>query len=132
MIERMNQQAFEPVDLSRATKEQIAMVSACFAADDAPEVWREMAELNFVALRAAPGLESQTDEALALLAVNLVHQMVSSFGGTQPYIPCGKKFHQLAKAARIVSEFNGRNIRQLAKKHRYSETRIRHIVGGNA
>lgn len=123
----MNHSAFEPVDLSRATSEQLAMVNACFAGD-APELWRDLAELNFVALRAVSVFDSHSDDVLAFMAVNLVHQLVASFGGTQPYIPSGTSFHKSAKGAQIVKEFNGRNIRQLAMKHRLSETRIRQFI----
>ena len=131
MIECMNHSNFEPVDISRATSEQLAMVNACFSGD-APEIWREIAELNFLALRFVSIFDSRSDEDLALMSVNLVHQLVSSFGGTQPYISSGMKFHQSAKNAQIVEEFNGKNIRRLAMKHRYSEIQIRKIVQDDA
>lgn len=123
----MNHSSFEPVDLNCATSEQRAMVNACFAGD-APERWRDIAALNFVALRAVSIFSSQSDEALALMSVNLVHQLVSSYGGTQPYIPQGVKFFQGNKYDLIASEFNGRNIRELARKHHVSDTRVRQII----
>lgn len=122
---------FEPVDLSRATDEQLAMVNANFAGDS-PELWRDIAELNFVALRAVSIFATLSDEDLALMSVNLVHQLVASFGGTQPYIPSGLKFHQSAKKDQIINEFNGRNIRRLSMKYHYSENNIRKIIQDDA
>lgn len=127
----MKHSSVEPVDLTRVTSEQLATVNACFAGN-APELWCDIAELNFAALRAASIFDSQSDEALAAMSVNLVYQLVASFGGTQMYIPSGTKFHQSAKSAQIAKEFNGRNIRQLAMKHQCSETRIRQIIQKDA
>ncbi len=123
----MNHSNFEPVDLSSATNQQRALVNAAFAGK-VPEVWLDFAELNFVALRVSPALATLSDEKLALIAVNLVYQLASSYGGTQPYIPQGAKFFQGNKYALIVSQFNGTNIRELARKHRVSDTRVRQII----
>ncbi len=127
----MTHSIFEPVDLSRATEKQLDLVNACFVGD-APEIWRDMAELNFVALRSVSIFDPLSDEALAAMSVNLVHQLVESFGGTQPYIPSGTKYHQAVKAAQIVKEFDGRNTRQLAVKHKLSEVRVYQIIKGEA
>lgn len=62
------------------------------------------------------------------MAVNLVHQLVSSFGGGALYIPTGMKFFKGNKNALIAREFNGANIRQLARKHRVSDMRVRQII----
>lgn len=118
---------FEPIDQSRATDEQRALVNASFAGD-APEIWRDMAELNFCALRFYSLFEALADDELAGMAVNLVYQFVESFGGTQAYIPSGAKYHQAIKEAQIIKEFDGRNSRQLAKKHSLSDSRIFQII----
>lgn len=118
---------FKPVALDFATEKQLGLVNACFVGD-APEIWRDIAELNFVALRSVSIFAPLSDEALAVMSVNLVHQLVEIFGGTQPYIPGGTAYHKAAKAAQIVKEFDGRNIRQLAVKNKLSENRIRQII----
>jgi Mor family transcriptional regulator len=123
----MHHSNFEPADPSSATDQQRALVNAAFAGQ-VPEVWIDLAELNFVALRVVPALETLSDETLALMAVNLVHQLASSFGGGALYIPMGMKFFKGNKNALIASEFNGANIRQLARKHSISDMRVRQII----
>lgn len=127
----MTHQTFEPIDLSRATHHQLAMVNAALDAG-APEVWRDIAELNFVALRFSLLFDAQTDDELAVMAVNLVHQLVESFGGTHHYIPLGRKIQTQAKSNQIVKEFDGKNIRRLALKHNFSEVRVRQIIKKDA
>ncbi|TXT37424.1 MAG: hypothetical protein FD135_3600 [Comamonadaceae bacterium] len=127
----MNTSNFEPVDLSRATNTQLDLVNACFVGD-APQIWRDMAELNFVALRFVSIFAPLSDEALAEMSVNLVHQLVDSFGGTQPYIPSGFSYHMEAIAVKILKEFDGKNLRQLARKYKRSEGLVYKLIRADA
>lgn len=127
----MSFSSFEPVDLSRATNEQLALVNACFA-DNAPEIWRDMAELNFVAMRCNASLDSIPDSSLVAVAVTLVHQLASNLGGRNVYFANGLISMKTEKNALIAKEYTGNNVGQLAQKYRVSEMRIRQIIKGDA
>ncbi|MFZ3159103.1 MAG: Mor transcription activator family protein [Rhodoferax sp.] len=124
---RMDKNTFMPVNLSRATDEQLKKVNDAFG-DSAPEVWRDIAELNFVALRFCSLFDALTDDELVVMSVNLVLQLVSSFGGIAVYIPNGIKYFKAPMNASIAKEFKGNNIRQLAMKHKISDMRVRQIL----
>ncbi|MHB8949316.1 MAG: Mor transcription activator family protein [Rhodoferax sp.] len=122
---------FIPIDLDRASTQQLEIVNAVFE-QKAPDVWRDIAELNFVALRDNKALEAMPDQLLADMAVCLVYQLISSMGGSAVYLPNGWASMLREKNALIAKEFRGNNIRALSKKHRVSETRIRQIVNEQA
>jgi Mor family transcriptional regulator len=122
----MNLSDFKPVDLDRATDAQLSLVDALL--HGAPEIWRDIAELNFVALRFCGIFKTLSDDELAQMSVNLVHQLVASFGGATHYIPCGKDFLKLPRNEQIKKEFNGTNYQFLSKKFHVTEMRIRQIV----
>lgn len=123
----MNLSDFKPVDLDRATVEQLNLVNEKFNGD-APEVWRDIAELNFCALRFCGLFEALTDDELALMSVNLVYQLASGFGGTQPYIPTGERYGKNRRNENILKAFRGNNYRELASKYCLSDKRIRDII----
>lgn len=123
----MKHSNFKPVELSSATTQQFALVNIAFAGK-VPALWTEFAEQNFVVLRASPDLRGVSDDSLAMIAANLVRQLASSHGGTQPYIPVGMQIAKGNKYDLIAQEFNGKNFRELAKKYEVSESRIRQIV----
>lgn len=124
---RMDKNTFMPIDIGRATDDQLKKVNDAFG-DSAPEVWRDIAELNFVVLRFCSLFDALTDDELAVMSVNLVLQLVSSFGGITVYIPSGVKYLKADMNANIVKEFKGNNIRQLAMKNKISEMRVRQIL----
>lgn len=118
---------YKPAGAAYATPAQRSMVAAQFESG-VPDVWREIAELNFSALRRSVFFEKHTDSVLASMAVDLVYELVKNFGGHAVYIPIGNALVAAEKNELISNEFNGKNITQLAKKHRVSPMRIRQII----
>jgi Mor family transcriptional regulator len=58
-----------------------------------------------------------------------LYQLIQTlFGGTQVYIPKERKKSSLIRATKIVEEFNGRNITELARKYGFSTTHIYRIL----
>ncbi|MES2947512.1 MAG: Mor transcription activator family protein [Pseudomonadota bacterium] len=127
----MKYSEFEPIDISRGTNQQLALVNDSFEGK-VPEVWRDMAELNFVAMRCHASLGSITDSSLVEMAVMLVYQLSSTLGGCNVYIPNGLISVRGEKSAIIAKEYTGHNLRQLARKHKVSEMRIRQIIQDQA
>lgn len=127
----MKYSEFEPIDIDRATHKQLAVVNALFVGK-APPVWRDMAELNFVAMRCNTALASIPDSSLADMAVVLVYQLASTLGGCNVYIPNGLITVKSEKTALVVKEYTGNNLRELARKHQVSEERIRQIIKDQA
>lgn len=123
----MKYSEFIPIDLARASDQQLALVNAHFD-KSAPEVWRDFAELNFVFLRFNATFKDMPDQLLADAAVGLVCQCSSSFGGQQFYFPRGLALLSRERSALILKEFRGNNFRELAIKHRVTDSRIRQIV----
>lgn len=123
----MNFTEFAPIDLDRASDQQLALVSATFS-KKAPDMWKDIAELNFVALRFNSAFNALPDQLLADAAVVLVYQLASSMGGQNVYMPSGFASMRGEKDALIAKDFRGNNIRHLAIKYRVSENRIRQIV----
>lgn len=123
----MKYSEFTPIDLDRASTQQLALVTAAFS-KKAPDMWRDIAELNFVALRFNAAFKALPDPLLAEASVGLVYQLASSFGGHNFYMPNGWASSRGEKYALIVKEYRGNNIRELAIKYRVSENRIRQII----
>lgn len=123
----MNFSEFIPVDIGHVSNEKLALVSNTFE-KKSPEVWVDIAELNFIILRDAAALKSISDQVLAKVAVAQVYQLASSMGGQTVYLPKG--FIRLAdeKARLIVSEYRGNNHRALAQKHGVTLMRVRQIL----
>lgn len=114
-------------DPGRITSQQLEMVNAAFGSK-VPEVWIEIAELNFGALRACVLFKTLTDQALATMAVDLVYQLVSSMGGNGIYLPNGHAVVKGETNALIYKEFRGNNYQALASKYHLTPFRIRQIV----
>ncbi len=123
----MKYSKFTPIDASLVTSQQLELVHAAFGGD-VPEVWREIVELNFAALRFCVGLEKIPDQVLAEAAVGTVYQFISSFGGNSVYLPNGNWFVKKEQAILIANEYRGNNIRELARKNKCTEMRIRQIL----
>jgi Mor family transcriptional regulator len=113
------------------TNQQFDLVSATFEGK-VPDVWREIAELNFAVLRRCKYFAKQTDACLAEMAVELVCEFVSLFGGGSTYIPNGAKNISAEKNALILREFSGYNYRELANKYCVTQERVRQIVKEHA
>ena len=127
----MKYSEFQPFGTSNATNKQFALIAIAIGSN-APEIWREMAELNFVALRCDAALKHMSDQAIADLSIVLVYQLIASMGGGVVYIPNGFKSVRGEKYALIAKEYTGNNLRQLASKYGVSEMRIRQIVQDDA
>jgi len=127
MIMAMNLIDFTPVALDRASVDQLDLVNQKFTFN-ASDVLREMAELNFVALRFCPIFDTLSDDDLAQLAVNLVYQLASVLGGSQPYIPCGEQRHKNKRDETIFHDFKGNNYLELSRRFNLTEPRIRQII----
>lgn len=116
-----------PAGASFATSQQRELVHESFDAT-VPDVWREIAELNFSALRRSVFFEKYPDEMLAVMAVELVYELVACFGGNTMYLPNGWQKMKNIKNALIARDFKGNNIRELAKKYGLSDMRVRQIL----
>jgi len=113
--------------LTLPTVDQLDLVNQKFTFN-AADVWREIAELNFVALRFCPIFDALSDDDLAQLAVNLVYQLASVLGGSQPYIACGEQRHRNKRDEIIFHDFQGNNYLELARRFNLTEPRIRQII----
>ena len=81
---------FVPLDVTRASAQQLALVRATFGQENTPETWVEMAELGYMALRNMPALKSIADQDLADVCVAQVYQRMSVMGGSAVYFPNGR------------------------------------------
>ena len=73
--------------------------------------------------------EGDTKHALAIeVAEEVCDELVFEWGGNQVYIPRGLLARMADRNQQIIAEFNGKNYRELAKKHNRSEMRIRQIL----
>lgn len=54
--------------------------------------------------------------------------LVDKFGGERIYIPCLSTLRRQVRDRKIKKEFNGYNLRTLARKHRLSTQRVKQIV----
>lgn len=73
--------------------------------------------------------EGEDKHALAInVAEEVCDELVGEWGGRQVYIPRGLLARMAERNRQIIAEFNGKNHRELAKKHDRSEMRIRQIL----
>lgn len=61
-------------------------------------------------------------------ASKLVGVMAHYFGGKSFYLPAGDKIKEALRDAQIYQEFNGKNVPELVKKYRLSESTIYAIL----
>ena len=61
-------------------------------------------------------------------ASKLVGVMAHYFGGKSFYLPAGDKIKEALRDAQIYQEFNGKNVPELIKKYRLSESTIYAIL----
>ena len=83
--------------------------------EDLPEIYREIFD---VVMKVVP-------EAEAIMIVNLIADM---YGGEQIYLPKKERLLRILRNWTIKEEFNGRNIREIAKKYKLTTAQIRAIV----
>lgn len=119
---------FTPPDTDRFSAQQLELVRATFKQEKNPPQWIEMAELGYMTLRNTSALESIADQDLADACVAQVYQMLLVMGGGNVYFSKGDDLLRREKHKLIVKEFNGRNYKELARKHGLSSARVMQIV----
>lgn len=62
------------------------------------------------------------------VAAEVCDELALEWGGTGIYVPRYQPLRQRERNRMIFMEYNGRNLRQLAKKHGISEMRVMQIV----
>lgn len=62
------------------------------------------------------------------IAAAVVNRVVSRFGGAQVYVPRKTSAERRLRDQRIRDEFNGTNIRYLARKFMLSERTVRRLL----
>lgn len=107
--------------LEHLTQAEIAPLEALFE-PGYPERSRELALVFLAEL-----LNHGVPEAHRV-AYHLAEAVRQEFGGQVYYWTMGKHFEADKRARRILEEYDGRNISQLARKHRLSYERVRKIV----
>lgn len=73
-------------------------------------------------------LDEQYQEIANIIGIDNLLELASYFGGTQIYIPSTDKLVKNVKYKNIIEEFDGFNIRQLAKKYDVSESTVYRLV----
>lgn len=68
------------------------------------------------------------EDSAKLTASKLVGVMAHYFGGKSFYLPAGDKIKEALRDAQIYQEFNGKNVPELVKKYRLSESTIYAIL----
>lgn len=94
-----------------------------------PEVWRDMSRRLYAALLAQPALAGVERRELAAVAVEQMTAVAELYGGSAPYIPSGHFLFKSEKARKIISEFKGRNLIEVARANDVTPRRVQQIVG---
>ena len=68
------------------------------------------------------------EDSAKLTASKLVGVMAHYFGGKSFYLPAGDKIKEALRDAQIYQDFNGKNVPELVKKYRLSESTIYAIL----
>jgi Mor family transcriptional regulator len=71
--------------------------------------------------------ESYQDVA-SITGVETFLELCKLFGGMEVYIPQYKTLIKPLRNQKIVEEFNGNNVKQLAKKYHVCESTVRHVL----
>jgi Mor family transcriptional regulator len=96
--------------------------------DHFPERLAIMATHLYSVLAAADDLRPLGEARLAELVLDQVDRYSAEEGGSSFYVMKGLRFRLSQRDRRIVDEFTGNNIEQLAAKHGLSDMRIRQIL----
>ena len=67
-----------------------------------------------------------------LIGIENVLILAKNFGGTKLYIPMHDALARDIRNAKIRSDFNGGNYRELTKKYNLSESQIRNIINSDS
>ncbi|AXN95985.1 Mor transcription activator family protein [Pasteurella multocida] len=68
------------------------------------------------------------EDSAKLTASKLVGVMAHYFGGKSFYLPAGDKIKEALRDVQIYQDFNGKNVPELVKKYRLSESTIYAIL----
>lgn len=96
---------------------------------DWPDVWREISRTNFTALLAQPALAGVDRAELAAAAVDQMYALAEQLGGGSLYLPTGHFLFAGEKARKIIAEFRGRNLHEVARANQVTPRRVQQIVG---
>ena len=71
-------------------------------------------------------------ESIAMkVGIDITKVLFEEFGGTSVYFPTKKMIYKEARDRDIIKEFNGFNVKELASKHKMSESYVRSIIRKN-
>ncbi len=73
-------------------------------------------------------LQEQHRELAAIIGIDNLIKLSNHFGGTQIYIPQTEKLIKNITYRAVVDEFDGTNIKALAKKYDISESTVYRLV----
>lgn len=73
-------------------------------------------------------LQEQHRELAEIIGIKNLVALSKRFGGTQIYIPQTEQLLKNVKYKAIMEEFNGDNIRQLARKYEVSERTVYRLI----
>ncbi len=74
-------------------------------------------------------LYGEQRELAEAIGIDTYIKLVKTFGGCSIYVGKEDKINSIIRDKNIKAEFNGYNYKDLAKKYRLSERRIRDILG---
>ena len=75
-------------------------------------------------------LKEQHREYAEIIGVENLIRLAEAYGGAAIYIPKIDDLLKSQKSAAIIREFNGSNVRQLARKYDVSERTVYRLVSG--
>ncbi|MCU9809995.1 DNA-binding protein [Paraclostridium sp. AKS46] len=76
-------------------------------------------------------LPPQFENIAMRVGIDITKVLFEEFGGTSVYFPTEKMIYKEARDREIIEEFNGFNVKELASKHRMSESYVRAIIRKN-
>ena len=76
-------------------------------------------------------LPPQFENIAMRVGIDITKVLFEEFGGTSVYFPTEKMIYKEARDREILEEFNGFNVKELASKHRMSESYVRAIIRKN-
>lgn len=94
-----------------------------------PETWRDMSRCFFAALLAQAPLAGVDRRELAVAAVEQMSALAELYGGSAPYIASGHFLFAGEKARKIINEFKGANLLEVARENEVTPRRVQQIVG---
>ena len=94
-----------------------------------PEVWREMSRTLYTSMLTNPALAAVDRAELATVAVEQMTAVAELYGGAPVYMPTGHFLFKSEKAKKIIAEFKGRNLHEVARANDVTPNRVRQIVG---